>query len=370
MRVRREGRGRRRARGGELHVDQRRPHSGGRRLQRPGPEPLPGAPGELHHVAGRGSRRHRTLHVREHFVSSRWYRVPMPRHDRVHGGSGLRKRKMHGRVLAGADAMRWQRGPDLLSGRHVERARAVQQLHVQRWSMPGAGVCQGACSQGETQCSGNGIQACESGMWGTPAPCDSATCTTMGNSGTRSASCVGQCAPGQTQCSGNTPQTCGAGGQWVSGAVCANVCSAGSCTGMCAPNSTQCSGATPQTCNSAGQWASGSACTYVCSSGTCTGVCAPGSKQCSGNTPQSCDSGGQWQNGSACPYLCSQGSCTGVCSPGAVRCTSSVSASNFTTCYFRFWFLLCGDRRRRNLSRFPLSTDMHRHGSVGTRDGL
>ena len=162
------------------------------------------------------------------------------------------------------------------------------------WSAPvpcnnstcSAGVCQGACSQGETQCSGNGVEACESGMWGTPAPCSNSTCVTQGDAGNLSASCVGQCAPGQTQCSGDTPQTCGAGGQWVSGAVCTNVCSAGSCAGACSPNATRCSGTTPQTCSAAGQWVNGpivaNTCGAACTPNS-TGFCGPcnnGAKVC------------------------------------------------------------------------------------------
>ena len=52
------------------------------------------------------------------------------------------------------------------------------------------GQCQGTCTAGQTQCSGNGVQSCVSGSWGTATPCGNKTCV--------GGACVGSCAPGQT----------------------------------------------------------------------------------------------------------------------------------------------------------------------------
>jgi hypothetical protein len=168
------------------------------------------------------------------------------------------------------------------------------------------GQCQGACTIGQTQCSGNGVQQCMLGSWGAASPCGNKTCV--------GGVCVGSCAPGQTNpvaCGncGTDTETCGADGGWVQGSctgqgVCTPTskqacpsnaygteqCSASSCSwgpcscsgsATCTPAATQCSAAEVQTCNGCGQWGTAA----PCGTGmTCQGTgCVAQPTDCPGN---------------------------------------------------------------------------------------
>lgn len=93
----------------------------------------------------------------------------------------------------------------------------------------------GVCAPGQTQCSENGVQACDGdGEWAGVTPCAHQTCFESEDSAT----CEGECAPGQEQCSGNSVQAC-ASGQWGAAVSCNDrTCvergDAAGCEGVCA----------------------------------------------------------------------------------------------------------------------------------------
>jgi formylglycine-generating enzyme len=181
-----------------------------------------------------------------------------------------------------------------------------------------AGVCAGACKEGEQQCNGLVPQRCDgSGSWQGGPPC-AYVCV--------AGACSGSCTPGAEQCTGKTPRTCDANGTWQDGAPCAKECSSGVCVDSCVPGSKQCSGNVILTCDGTGTWQDGTdtECPYVCSNGACLGVCSPDAQQCSEQTPQRCDAQGAWQDGAACAYVCSGGTCSGECVPSAKECQGLV----------------------------------------------
>ena len=175
-----------------------------------------------------------------------------------------------------------QRRADLQCSGHLGGPGGVHQLGVRR-----AAPARASCAPGATQCSGNGVQTCDSsGQWGSAAPAP-----------TRRASggaCTGVCAPGATQCSGNGVQTCSASGQWGTASACTDRrASSGACTGVCAPGAMQCSGNGVQTCARPGRGArEPRARTPRASAGRAPASCAPGAAQCSGNGVQTCSASG------------------------------------------------------------------------------
>ncbi len=190
-----------------------------------------------------------------------------------------------------------------------------------------------ACSTGQTQCMGNGVQTCTGGAWGSPVACNNMTC--------EGGQCIGSCAPGQTQCMGNGVQTCTGNGTWSTPTPCNNsTCGVSSgvasCEGVCAQSQPpRCSGNTPQTCGASGQWASGSVCPYVCSGGSCGGVCVPNATACNSGAAQVCDNTGHWVgpqcqqptptcNGATC--VCTGTQCGNVCT------STSTDSSNCGAC--------------------------------------
>jgi hypothetical protein len=145
------------------------------------------------------------------------------------------------------------------------------------------------CTPGGTQCSGNGVQTCDSnGQWGGVSPCTGQTCV--------NGACQGVCAPGDMQsvgCGncGTQMDTCGSDGNWVQG-TCGG-------QGVCATGALRCGGGNqPQLCNSMCQWAnSGPACAggipcmngkCVCGTTTCTGCCASDNTCQPGTTNTAC----------------------------------------------------------------------------------
>ena len=131
------------------------------------------------------------------------------------------------------------------------------------------GAC--VCHNGDTQCSGNGVQTCSGGVWGNPVGC-SAPKPSCSNG-----ACV--CTNGALGCSGNTVQKCTAG-NWE--------------------HQFDCEGDTPN-----------------CSGGKC--LCTNGKFKCTGTSTRQTCSGGNWQAASACnnpnePVCFGEGTC--VCNPG------------------------------------------------------
>jgi formylglycine-generating enzyme required for sulfatase activity len=211
------------------------------------------------------------------------------------------------------------------------------------------GTCE-ACVPGTTQCFSNGVQTCtNNGQWGSAVSCGAGTCVQGGDAGTPSASCQGACTQGNTQCSvsGNGVETCGSSGQWDNPVACSasQTCVGGACTGVCGPSQTQCSNNGIETCLPNGAWSSSTACVNkTCAGGsvpdadggatadagssvaTCQGVCVVGQNGCSGAQPQTCGADGQWHNqGAACSGLipaCLSGACV-ACNPGATQCSNN-----------------------------------------------
>src|SRR5262249_27186189 len=88
------------------------------------------------------------------------------------------------------------------------------------------GVCTGTCTQGTTQCSGNGVQTCStSGTWGATVPCTNQACV--------SGMCTGVCTPTAGQCPGNAGQTCSSTRTRGTAVACpgSTVCASGVCSG-------------------------------------------------------------------------------------------------------------------------------------------
>jgi sulfatase modifying factor 1 len=119
--------------------------------------------------------------------------------------------------------------------------------------MHDAGVDASVCMRGAVRCSGNAVETCTGGQWGSSQACSaSLTCV--------SGVCSGSCGPGQLSCSGQQPQDCSATGTWQSnGAACSGatpVCSLGICTATppsCAPGGpgmTNCGSASESCCAS------------------------------------------------------------------------------------------------------------------------
>lgn len=123
-----------------------------------------------------------------------------------------------------------------------------------------------SCSQGQTRCAQNSVQACDSsGSWETLGECVNQTCF--------AGTCTGTCAPGQTRCSSSEVQSCNVNGQWATTATCADqTCVDGACVGACAPGQTRCSGGALQTCGPDGDWGAEEACPAavpLCAAGAC-----------------------------------------------------------------------------------------------------
>ena len=217
-------------------------------------------------------------------------------------------------------------GPDLVS--HTQVLSCPAQACV-------SGACTGACSPETTQCSGNGVETCNSGgTWGAAQACTNQTCV----SGTGTGTCTGLCAPNQTHCTSLTKeQTCNFSGAWGPDTACANKTCVGTgigstCQGVCAQGQTQCSGSDVETCTPTGTWGTASACP---ASQTCQGVgCA-----CPASTPNYCNSNcTSYQtdkfNCGSCAHGCQGGTCTaGVCqafavfSPGSAPVNIAVGGS-------------------------------------------
>jgi hypothetical protein len=191
----------------------------------------------------------------------------------------------------------------------------------------GGASCQGACSPGQTNCSGNGLQQCVNGTWGTPTACVNSACVV---SAPGKAACTGVCSPGQTECKGNSLATCSSSGQYDNGTPCANTTCSGpvgsaSCGGVCAPGQTRCAGNTYQSCQN-GQWGGDVDCagqnqTCITSGGgsSCQGVCAPGQTTCANLSQRQGCQNGQWVDDVNCAsqhQTCYQNVCSGVCAPG------------------------------------------------------
>jgi formylglycine-generating enzyme required for sulfatase activity len=170
------------------------------------------------------------------------------------------------------------------------------------------------CTPESTQCSGNGVQTCNStGSWGNAVACVDQTCAT-GDGGT-SGTCVGVCAPGQSTCLSNGVAPCASGGTWGTPVSCGSsaTCAAGGgvaqCAGSCAAGSTLCVGNGVQSCTSSGTWGAVVACVeQTCSNGSCQGNCAPNETACAGNGVVTCAAGGTWGT----PAACSSQTCVGA----------------------------------------------------------
>ncbi len=176
----------------------------------------------------------------------------------------------------------------------------------------------GACTPGDTECSGGVQQSCLSGgMWGNAITCPYLCVAKV---------CGGQCKPGAVQCDPNNDsvETCQPSGTWMDSTNCASSsqgCSNGACHGTCVPGSLACDTGDDnvETCQADGTFRDTTNCantTQGCLNGACSGGCVPGTLACDNGSPRSpekCESDGTWQSTGACPtsspYICQSGSC-------------------------------------------------------------
>jgi hypothetical protein len=191
-----------------------------------------------------------------------------------------------------------------------------------------AAVCTDKCSAGSAVCSGDQIQQCALQASGCYDYAAAASCAN-GNV-CRSNACVPPpCTPGDTRCSGNAIQSCNSSGTWVTQQVCSQACDTTTklCvdTTTCTASTWRCAGNVVEQCNATGTaWLSTTSCAGSCSGGACTGTCTAGQTQCNGNVPQTCNSAGTgYTQGTACSTFCSQGSCanTGLVVDGNANAT-------------------------------------------------
>jgi Protein of unknown function (DUF1566) len=182
-----------------------------------------------------------------------------------------------------------------------------------------------ACQDGSSKCSGNGVQSCSNGQWGTTAPCGPRqTCT--GDNG--NAKCICNADPvctvvGGTCASTSTLATCSQDADTClyesSAMTCANGACSGSagaascCTNACTLGAKQClSNTSIQTCQTAATGCTAFA-TSTCQNGACTG--SPGSASCCTNA---CTDGST---------QCLSGTTLQTCAVGSNGCTTESSSS-------------------------------------------
>lgn len=215
-----------------------------------------------------------------------------------------------------------------------------------------AQICTNACTEGATQCSGNGVQKCTKGSngctsWGAATACGS---NQVCSAGKCIASCTNACTEGAKQCSGNGVQTCTKGSNgctsWGTASACGSnqVCDAGKCVASCSNECSEngareCSGQGYRICadlNSDGclEWSSVKNCSAneTCSKGACVGTepactdeCSEGSIVCAGNVLKKC---GQYDDDSCLEYNeveCEAGTVcrNNQCIPEETPCESS-----------------------------------------------
>jgi hypothetical protein len=106
---------------------------------------------------------------------------------------GMRQWRLHRVVHPGCGAVLGQRGGEVQCERVVgQRDACSNQACV-------SGVCNGSCTPGAVECSGNGAATCSaSGMWGSAVACTSGTCTNGVCSGLEVEYQVGPTASGTT----------------------------------------------------------------------------------------------------------------------------------------------------------------------------
>ncbi len=245
-------------------------------------------------------------------------------------------------------------------------------------AMTESGMDASVCAAGAMRCSGNSVETCASGAWGTAVACPTADpyCGGAGVCGACVGVCQGQCTPGSTTCSPNGPQVCGTNGAWGTPTACGTnqTCTGGGAAGpatcTCAVNAT-CSAAglacenatTLATCgqDSMGCWYASS--TSACANGACfgaapsaaccTNACTLGAYKCGGAGLQQCVAQGNgctaWNAGTACGshQSCTTtggvGSCTcnvdPLCTSLADECASTTSyvtcAQDSNSCFYQ-----------------------------------
>ena len=237
---------------------------------------------------------------------------------------------------------------------------------------------------GATQCSGNGVQTCDNGQWGSPVDCGNQACVADSSGG---ASCQGVCAPNDDELRGGRERgleqrrgdLLRLGDVGSRERVSVRVRERRRAAGVCVPGiddllgqrrpdlrSRTASGAAPSRARI--RHASSGACvgfvhahdddlleqrrrdlrrdrrrserpsparTRRASNGACVGQCVPGATQCSGQGVQTCDNNGNWGaavacTNSACVANGGVASCQGTCSPGATQCSGNAACRRAT----------------------------------------
>ncbi len=191
--------------------------------------------------------------------------------------------------------------------------------------------CTDACTEGDTRCSGDGVQTCVSvggcGTWADAVDCgDDLVCS----GGECVDECTDACDDGDMECDGDSgfrvceEQSSGCL-DWSPAESCpdATVCNDGICEG-CTDGQLQCSAdnSEVQECTD-GAWSGIQSCPVGCDNAECVTevACSPGDYRCSGDVVEMCNATGTaYLYIATCAVACDNGLCTGDCEPGDQRC--------------------------------------------------
>ncbi len=186
------------------------------------------------------------------------------------------------------------------------------------------------CTEGDTRCSGDGVETCVS-VSGCPTWSDVSDCE--GDKVCSGGECVDECDDvcddGATECDGDGVRTCEEQSSgcldWSSTESCEaeETCEDGVCQ-ACDDGAQRCAddGQAIEECFD-GQWDAVQSCPVDCQDAECLDEieCSPGDYQCNGDVVEVCNSTGTaYLYVATCTAQCEDGQCTGDCEPGAQRC--------------------------------------------------
>lgn len=234
-----------------------------------------------------------------------------------------------------------------------------------------AGTCNGACAAGYNDCNGNKqTDGCESQTQADPFNCGACgnVCSTLHVAASCQAGlCNGACEWGWSDCDGNKqsngcetatgsdPSNCGACGMVCSSSHVAAACVANVCAGACEAGWSDCNGNKQSdgcevlvasdvwNCGSCGHVCSSNHVAPACASGVCSGTCDSGWVNCDGNLgsngcevfpatdPVNCGSCGVLCSANHVTQVCSSGACAGTCYAGYANCDGNLQSNGCET---------------------------------------